>query len=97
MSLLSRAGDLVYTFRFIKLLTTKFENTDAFKYGIIDANGKRIKTKKVESSEEKSAYTSFHKLVFNVKKVMSAAPGGGSKLASYAAALFLLKEKHNLS
>ena len=31
MSLASRAGDVYYSFRFIKLLTTPFEETDASK------------------------------------------------------------------
>lgn len=91
MGLLSRAGDLVYTFRFLRLLTTSFEDTTAYKLGVIDNNGKRIK--KAETAEEKSAYNAFHRLVFNIKKLLSNAPGGSSKLASYAAALFLLKEK----
>ena len=91
MSLLTRAGDLVYTFRFLKLLTTKFEDTDAFKKGIIDKEGKRVKGKKIDS-DEKSSYTPFHRLVFNIKKLLAKAPGGNSALASYAAALFLLKE-----
>lgn len=97
MSLISRAGDLVYTFRFLKMLTTPFEETDAFKLGIIDKDGKRLKQQKVESSAEKSAYSSFHRLVFNIKKLLSKAPGGSSKMASYAAALFLLKEKFDIS
>lgn len=97
MSLITRAGDLVYTFRFLKLLVTKFEDTDAFKLGIIDENGMRIKKKKVETSEEKAAYTTFHKLVFNIKKLMAKVPGGGSKIASYAAALFLIKEHLDIS
>lgn len=92
MSLLTRAGDLVYTFRFLKLLTTKFEDTDAFKKGIIDKNGKKIKGTKIDSSEMKSSYTPFHRLVFNIKRLLDKAPGGSSALASYAAALFLLKE-----
>jgi len=96
MSLLTRAGDLVYTFRFLKLLVTKFEDTDAFKYGIIDAEGKRIKSKSVVDSKEKASYTSFHKLVFNIKRLLAKAPGGSSRLASYAAALFLLKEEYGL-
>jgi len=96
MSLLTRAGDLVYTFRFLKLLVTKFEDTDAFKYGIIDAEGKRIKSKSVVDSKEKSSYTPFHKLVFNIKRLLAKAPGGSSRLASYAAALFLLKEEYGL-
>ena len=35
MGILKRAGDLVYTFRFLRLLTTSFEDTEAFKKGII--------------------------------------------------------------
>lgn len=92
MSLLTRAGDLVYTFRFLKLLVTRFEDTDAYKKGIIDETGKRIKSKKIETSDEKAAYTTFHRLVFNVKKLMAKAPGGSSRIASYAAALYLIKE-----
>ena len=43
MGILKRAGDLVYTFRFLRLLTTSFEDTEAFKKGIIDKDGKRRK------------------------------------------------------
>jgi hypothetical protein len=96
VSLASRAGDLFYTFRFIKLLTTPFNETDAFKLGIIDDKGRRTKNP-ISSSEEKSAFTTFHRLVFNLKKLLAKAPGGSSKLASYASALFLLKEKYELS
>lgn len=87
MGILTRAGDLVYTFRFLKLLTTDFKDTDAFKLGIIDETGKRIKGKPVKTDEEKSAYTPFHRLVFNVKRLI---PGG--KIGSYASALYLIKE-----
>lgn len=95
MSLLKRAGDLVYTFRFLKLLVTKFENTEAYKLGLIDEKGKRLR--KSETAEDKSALTPFHRLVFNVKRLMAKAPGGESRIASYAAALYLIKEKYNLS
>jgi len=97
MSLLTRAGDLVYTFRFLKLLVTPFKETNAYKNGIIDENGNRIKSKKNLTSDEKSTYTPFHRLVFNIKKILELAPGGKSRIASYAAALFLLKEKYNVS
>lgn len=97
MSLLTRAGDLVYTFRFLKMLVTPFENTKAYELGIIDKDGKRIKTKSVDSADEKSSYTAFHRLVFNIKRLMAKAPGGGSTIASYAAALYLVKEKLELS
>jgi len=94
MGLLSRAGDLVYTFRFLRLLTTKFEDTTAYELGIIDDKGNRIKTKSITTSEEKSAYTPFNRLVFNIKKLMAKVPGGGSSIASYAAALYLIKENY---
>lgn len=95
MGLLSRTGDLVYTLRFLRLLTTKFEDTTAHKLGLIDEKGKKLKNP--ETSEEKSAYNAFHRLVFNLKKLLEKVPGGSSKLASYAAALFLIKEQLNLS
>jgi hypothetical protein len=94
MGLLSRAGDLVYTFRFLRLLTTKFEDTTAYELGIIDEKGNRIKTKSITTGDEKSAFTPFHRLVFNIKKLMAKIPGGGSSVASYAAALYLIKENY---
>lgn len=97
MGLLTRAGDLVYTFRFLKLLVTPFNKTKAFELGIIDDKGVRQKDVKMDSTEKKSAFTTFHRLVFNIKKIMAKAPGGGTRLASYAAALFLIKEKLELS
>ena len=43
---MGRAIDLFVTYRFIKLLVTPFEDTPAFKLGIIDKNGNRIKLPK---------------------------------------------------
>ena len=40
---MGRAVDLFVTYRFLKLLTTPFDKTDAFKFGIIDKDGNRIK------------------------------------------------------
>ena len=39
---MGRAIDLFVTYRFIKLLVTPFEKTDAFKLGIINKDGHRI-------------------------------------------------------
>ncbi len=95
---MGRAIDLFVTYRFIRLLTTPFEKTDAFKYGIIDKDGNRIvnpKTKKpdeLNTIDEKNSYTVLHKLVFNIKKLFAKVPGLRTKLGTYAAALFLLKD-----
>lgn len=97
MGLLKRAADLTYTFRFIRMLVMKWENWDAYKLGIIDETGKRKKEVKLDSDEKKSAYTPFIRLAANVKRLLSNIPGGGSKLGSFAAALYLIKEKCNLT
>ena len=89
MGLLTRAGDLVYTIRFLKLLTTSFEKTKAFELGLIDKAGKRIK--KAEKPDEKAVYTPFHRLVYNIKRLI---PGG--KLGSFATALFMLRENFGI-
>ena len=36
MGFIKKAGDLVYTFRFLALLVTPFEKTKAFELGLID-------------------------------------------------------------
>lgn len=97
MGLIKRAGDLVYTFRFLTLLVTPFDKTKAYEVGIIDANGKRLKSANKNSEEYREYYTPFHRLVFNVKRLMAKAPGGSSRLASYAAALFLIKENYSVT
>jgi hypothetical protein len=101
MGFLKSAGDLVYTFRFLTLLVTPFEKTKAFDKGIIDAKGKRLKKPPFSTIEDRENYASFYspfiRLVFNVKKLMAKAPGGSTRLASYAAALYLIKEKFSVS
>ena len=98
MGVISRTGDLFYAFRFLKLLVTPFEKTKAFELGIIDKDGTVLK-KRVDrqSPDEKSAYTVFHRLVFNLKRLIGKAPGGKSVIARYGAALFLIKEHTNMS
>jgi hypothetical protein len=97
VSLATRAGDLYYAFRFVKLLTTPFEETDAFKLGLINSKGERIKSEKINTSEKKTAYTPFIRLGLNIKRLLSKLPGGSSTLSSYAAALYLLREQYNIS
>ena len=96
MGILKSAVDVVYTIRFLKLLVTKFEDTGAFKAGIIDKDGNRNKEFTTDKMEDREAYrehyTSFHRLVFNLKKIMAKAPGGSSVVARYGAALALIKE-----
>ena len=88
-------ADKFYTLRFLRLLTTQWKDTNAFKAGIIDDQGNVLR--KAETSEDKKVYNMFHKLVFNIKRLLNKIPFGRSKLASYAAALLLLKDHTELS
>ena len=88
---MGRAIDLFVKYRFIKLLVTPFNRTDAYKNGIIDENGARL-DKQLNTIDEKNSYTVLHKLVFNIKKIFGKVPGLRTKLGTYAAALFLLKD-----
>jgi len=90
---MGRAIDTLIVFRFLKLLVTPFKETKAYELGIIDERGKNLrKSNKLNTEEERESYTILHRLVFNIKKLIELAPGGKSKLGSYAAALFLIKE-----
>ena len=98
MGIISRTGDLFYAFRFLKLLVTPFDKTKAFELGVIDKEGKVLKKGSERSTpDEKSSYTVFHRLVFNLKRIMAKAPGGKSLVARYGAALFLIKEHTGMS
>ena len=101
MGLIKSAADLAYTFRFLALLVTPFKKTKAYEKGIIDEFGKRLKKPPFSSIEERedyaNYYTRFIRLVFNVKKLIGKVPGGKSRIASYAAALYLIKEDFGVS
>lgn len=94
MSVLTRFADAAYTLRFLRLLTTDWKDMNAYKLGLIDENGKRIR--KPKTNQEKSVYNFFHRLVFSLKRLLNKLPFGKTKLASYAAALWLIKEETGL-
>ena len=77
------------------MLVTSFDKTDAFKFGIIDAEGNPLKKiKDLKTSEEKDAYDMLDRLVFSLKRLLAKLPGGSSKIASLAAAYWLVKESY---
>jgi len=97
MGLLKKAADTVYAFRFIRMLVLDWKDWDAYKAGVIDENGKRVKSVKIDNLEKSSTWTPFIRLCANIKRLVSKAPGGGSRLGSFAAALFLIKEKTGMT
>ena len=82
--------DTIIALRILWLLITPIETTDAFKLGLINADGKTIK--KARTSEEKDATSSLKRLVWNLKRIISVVPGGSTRIGSLAAAYLLMKE-----
>lgn len=88
--------DLYLTYQFLKKLTTPFNKWDAYKLGIIDAHGNQLKLiKDLKTSKEKQAFGYFDLLILNLKKLLSKV-GADSKIATYAAALLLLKQHQKI-
>jgi len=86
----SRAIDLLITYRIVRLLTTNFDKQEAYKYGIIDKDGKVLRPyKTLKTTKEKRAYTILHRFVFNLKRILKKV-GLGSRFGSFAVALALL-------
>jgi hypothetical protein len=96
MGILTTAADTVYTFRFLKILVTPWNEMPAFKVGVIDKDGAPQLKIKDMTSEQRDVYTMFHRLVFKFKRLMAKVPGGKSRIGSYVAALWLIKEETGL-
>ena len=87
---MSRAVDLLITYRIMKILVTPFDKQEAFKYGIIDKDGKVLKKyRTLKTTKEKQSYTILHRFVFNLKRILAKA-GLGGRLGTFAVALGLL-------
>lgn len=87
--------DTYLTYQFLKRLTTPFDKWPAYKAGIINDKGDIIKAVKDRTKDEKKTLGRFDLLILRLKKLMAHVPGGSSKIASYAAALWLVKEQNS--
>lgn len=87
----------IFLLYFLKKLVTPFIKTDAYKLGLIDETGARLKKiKDLKTTAEKNALTRLDILVFNIKRLIERLPLGKTKLATLATALFLLRESNGL-
>jgi len=89
--------DLFLVYSFIKRLVKPFDEWEAYKLGIIDDEGNiLIPRKKFTKKAQRDAFGVFDKLILNIKKLLAKLPGGQTRLGSYAAALWLIKEQANM-
>lgn len=89
------AIDLFMLYQFIKRLATPFDQWRAYELGIIDEKGNILKNSKDRRTvKERDAFGKFDLLVLKLKKLLEKIPGGQTRIGSYAAALWLIKEHH---
>jgi hypothetical protein len=88
--------DLFLVYQFLKRLTTPFEKWQACKLGIIDKDGNvLIHRKDFRTEAQRAAFGIFDQMVLNMKKLIEKVPGGKTRIATYAAALYLIREGHD--
>jgi len=93
---MSMVVDNLIAYRILTMLVKPFNETEAFKLGIIDAQGKNlIKARNLTTIKQKQAYTYLHRLVFNLKRIINKLPGGESRTKNVVAAFFLVKEAYS--
>ena len=84
--------DLFLVYQFVRRLATPFNKWEAYEQGIIDDKGNILIKKKDRDAKQRKAFGVFDIMVANMKKLLAKVPGGSSRLASYAAALYLIRE-----
>jgi len=86
--------DIALIYSFLKRLVTPFEKWDAYRLGMINKDGQVIIPKDQRTPEQDRSWGYFDRLVANLKKLLAKVPFGKSRIASFAAALLLLKEEN---
>lgn len=90
--------DLFLVYSFIRRLTTPFEKWDAYTQGVIDKDGNILKKKNERNTRaEMNSFGVFDLMILKLKKLLAKVPGGSSRIASYAAALWLIREWNHFS
>jgi hypothetical protein len=80
-------------YQFIRRLVTPFKEWDAYKLGIIDERGNVLKKRReLRLQPEIRAFGVFDVMILNLKKLLEKLPAGQTRIASYAAALWLIRE-----
>lgn len=89
---MSALADNIVMMRILKMIVTPFDKSDAFKLGIIDAKGNKIKSP--STPEEKDSYNYLTKFIFNIKKLLN--KRNQKTDTKMAHAMYLVKESNIL-
>ena len=86
------AVDIFMVYQFLKRLATPFTNWDAYKLGVIDKDGKILIPKNKRDFKQNQSLKVFDVMILKLKRLLGKVPLGKSKIGSYAAALWLIRE-----
>lgn len=84
--------DLFMVYQFLRRLATPYEKWPAFATGVIDKDGKILVKKNRRNPEQKKSFGVFDVMIMKLKNLLGKIPGGKTRIATYAAALYLIKE-----
>jgi len=89
--------DLFLVYQFIKRIATPFNEWEAYKQGVIDENGNILKRGRDRRTvKERDSFGKYDLMILKLKKLLEKVPGGNTRLGSYAAALWLIKENNEI-
>lgn len=91
-------GNIVTSFslyKFLDALTTPFTQTEAYRLGIIDANGNLLKQVDKLNNRELAAYNEFYRLVYSLKRLLLKIPDPTirAQLTNVSSAVRLIAEE----
>jgi hypothetical protein len=84
--------DLYVLYTFVRRLTLPFNKWKAFETGVIDDEGNFIVRKEDRTQEQRNSITMMDVLILNLKKLLAKLPFGSSRIGTFAAALYLIRE-----
>ena len=86
------AVDIFLVYQFLKRLAMPFERWEAYKTGVIDKEGNIITPKNKRDQKQNNSFKVFDVMILKLKRLLAKVPGGRTRIASYAAALWLIRE-----
>lgn len=90
---MNRLIDNLITFRILHILLQPIESTDAYKFGIIDKYGNKLRNP--TTIDELDSYTNLNRLAFKIKQILNHYPSAERDIEKLSASLHLVKECHN--
>lgn len=88
------AIDTFVLYKFLRKLALPFKEWKMYELGIIDEHGNFLQDKETRSEKQLSSYSYLDILVLNLKKLLAKIPGGSTRIATFAAALYLMRERN---